>query len=412
MSIRIGDRELAAPKGFTAGTHRTRSPAATVAAFRPLMPALGITRLADVTGLDVVGLPVVQAIRPNARSVSVAQGKGLDRDAAAASALMEAIEAWHGERPAATLRWEQARALLRAGEDVARLADLPRRAGVEVRDDAPMLWCAGWDLLRGRPTWAPHACVAVDFVRDPRELPSPFIESTNGLAAGNDLLEAAVHALCELIERDATALFGLRPPAEQAACAIDLASVDDPACRAVLERFAAAELAVGVDEITSDLGVPAFACRIVDRPGGPRWAARGVARGFGCHLDPAVALLRALTEAAQARLTVIAGSRDDLSLEAYAAFADPQAIALAVAQLDAAGPTRRMPRESQASASFDDDLAVLLGRVRAAGCPQAVLVDLTRPEIGVPVARLVVPGLEGRFSGQAAGPRARARGAA
>lgn len=412
MSIRIGDRELSAPKGYTAGTHRTRSPEETVAAFRGLMPRLGITRLADVTGLDVVGLPVVQAIRPNARSVSVAQGKGLDRAAATASALMEAIEAWHGERPAVTLRWEQARALRREGDEVVDLEGLPRRAGATVRDDVPMLWCRGWDLLRARPTWVPHACVAVDFVRDPRELPPPFIESTNGLAAGNDLLEAAVHALCELIERDATTLFGLRSPDEQGACAIDLGSVDDPACRAVIDRFAAAGIEVGAQDVTSDLGVPAFACRIVDRPGGPRWAARGLARGFGCHLDPAVALLRALTEAAQARLTVIAGSRDDLSLEAYAAFSDPQAIELAVAELRDARPTRNLPCERLSTASFDGDLALLLDRVRAAGCPQAVLVDLTRPELGVPVARVIVPGLEGRFSGAAPGARARARGAA
>lgn len=413
MSIRIGDRVLAAPKGHTAGTHRTRSPADTLAAWAPLMPRLGITRLADITGLDVIGLPVAQAIRPNARSVSVSQGKGLDVAAARASALMEAIEAWHGERVAAPLRHEQARALRRAGEAAVDLHRLPRRAGAEVRDDAPLLWCQGWDLLQQRPTWVPHACVSVDFVRDPRELLPAFIESTSGLASGNHLLEAAVHALCELVERDATALAALRPPAEEAAHRLDLASVDDPACRAVLDKIAAAEVEVGVVDITSDVGVPAYACRLVDRPGGPRWAARGASGGYGCHLDPAVALLRALTEAVQARLTLIAGSRDDLSLRTYEAFADPQAIALEAAALRAVTPTRPLAAAPRlATGSFEGDLAVLLDRLRAVGCESAVLVDLTRPEIGVPVVRLVVPGLEGRFAGAAPGPRARARGAA
>lgn len=413
MSVRIGDLDLAAPKGYTAGTHRTRSPAETLAAFAPLMPRLGVTRLADVTGLDVIGLPVVQAIRPNARSISVAQGKGLDRDAARASALMEAIEAWHGERVDVPLRHEQARALRRAGEDPVELRLLPRRVGAEPRDDVPLLWCRGWDLLRERPTWAPHACVSVDFVRDPREMLPPFIESTSGLASGNHLLEAIVHALCELIERDATALAELRDADERAAADLDLASVDDPGCREVLARIGTAGVEVGVADITSDIGVPAYACRLVDRPGGPRWSARGASRGFGCHLDPAVALLRALTEAVQARLTLIAGSRDDLSPATYEAFADPRAIALEVEALRAARPTRRLADAPRlATGSFEGDVALLLGRLRAVGCEQAALVDLTRPDIGVPVARVIVPGLEGRFSGAAPGPRARARGAA
>src|SRR5690606_34634787 len=134
--------------------------------------------------------------------------------------------------------------------------------------------------------------------------------------------EAIVHALCELIERDATAL---SPLAITDAQRVDLAGVADPSCQAVLGRLTAAEREVGAVDITSDLGVPAYACRIVDRPGAPRWAARGACGGYGCHLDPSVALLRALTEAVQSRLTLIAGSRDDLSMRTYEAFTDPQA---------------------------------------------------------------------------------------
>ena len=58
---------------------------------------MGITRLGDITGLDYIGIPVVVAVRPNSRSVSVSQGKGLDLHQATASALMEAIEGFHAE---------------------------------------------------------------------------------------------------------------------------------------------------------------------------------------------------------------------------------------------------------------------------------------------------------------------------
>ncbi len=407
MAIQLFDRDLAAAKGFRAGTHRTRSPAETLRAYSGLMPRLGVTRLADVTGLDVIGLPVVQAIRPDARSVSVSQGKGLDLDAAAASALMEAIEAWHAERVQAPQRRARAADLRAAGEAVVDLALLPRRGGEAVREDMPLLWCRAWDLLGGRPIWVPHACVSVDLVRDPREPAPPFVESTSGLASGNHLLEACVHALCELIERDATALADLRPE-DEAGRRVDLERVEDEGCQAVLGRIAAASIEVGVFDVTSDLGIPSYVCRLADRPGAPRWAIRGVSSGAGCHLDPGVALLRALVEAAQARLTLIAGSRDDLSPRTYEAFSDPRALELTVAALRAARPARGLPA-SRAAATFEGDLEVLLAALRAAGIEAVALVDLTIPAIGVPVARVVVPGLEGRFLGAAPGPRARAR---
>lgn len=70
------------------------------------MPRMGITRLANITGLDRINLPVVVAIRPNSRSLATSQGKGDALEAAKASALLESIEIWHGERCAAALRYE------------------------------------------------------------------------------------------------------------------------------------------------------------------------------------------------------------------------------------------------------------------------------------------------------------------
>ena len=74
-------------KAYLRGTHRQRPPAETVARVRQLMPVMGITRVANVTGLDFVGVPVVMVTRPNSRSLAVSQGKGLDLDTAKASGL-------------------------------------------------------------------------------------------------------------------------------------------------------------------------------------------------------------------------------------------------------------------------------------------------------------------------------------
>src|SRR6266513_3860017 len=97
MSLLARTAEEPLPKRFRRGTHRTADPGETLARVRPHMARMGITRLGNITGLDRVGIPVAIAVRPNSRSVSVSQGKGLDLPQAMASALMEASEGFHAE---------------------------------------------------------------------------------------------------------------------------------------------------------------------------------------------------------------------------------------------------------------------------------------------------------------------------
>lgn len=104
--IKIFGREYAMKKGYLTGTHRTRSPRETLSDYAHFMPRMGITRLANVTGLDSIGLPVYTAIRPNSRSLATSQGKGFDADSAKASARMESIETWHAEQIQKPLYWD------------------------------------------------------------------------------------------------------------------------------------------------------------------------------------------------------------------------------------------------------------------------------------------------------------------
>ena len=136
--------------------------------------------------------------------------------------------------------------------------------------------------------------------------------------------------------------------------------------------------------------------------------------GSGCHADRAVALIRALTEAAQTRLTYIAGIRDDLSPAEYEEAPEAE---IGGALLDAlaaeARPTSFRDVPSFASDDLAEDLRWALDRLRTAGIARAIAVDLTRPEFGIPVVRLVVPGLEWdpHHPNYRAGPRARAMAA-
>jgi ribosomal protein S12 methylthiotransferase accessory factor len=386
--------------------HRTRAPAETVARARPLMPAMGITRLATVTGLDRIGVPVVMVSRPNARSIAVTHGKGLTLDAARASGLMEAAETWHAERIDLPLKFGSQRDLEAAGHPLVDVDALPRVAGDRFHRDLPMLWIEGRDLFTDEPAWLPYEMVHTNWT-----LPLPpghgcFPASTNGLASGNHPLEAVCHALCEAVERDATTLWRRLGPAARARTGLDLGTVDDGACREVLARIERAGLAVAAWETTTDVAVPSFYCLIVDHRGDVAHPGEGA----GCHPAKEVALLRALTEAAQVRMTYITGARDDLHPDEYAQPALFEKVSKARALMRAIGPPRDFGAiPSRHAATFRDDLAWMLDRLRATGIRQAVAVDLTKPVLGLPVVRVVVPGLEGsdHGDGHVPGPRAR-----
>jgi ribosomal protein S12 methylthiotransferase accessory factor len=240
-----------------------------------------------------------------------------------------------------------------------------------------------------------------------------FPLSSNGLASGNHRLEAMSHALAEVIERDAEALWEISgsPPPQQTR--VDLGSVDDPACCDVLGRFDRAGVAVGAWEITSDVGVPAFRCVILDRSTSPL-RPLGASRGSGCHPSRGMALLRALTEAAQSRLTAISGSRDDILRSRYTTVQDLDGIESLLTELATPGPRRdfRAAPDWQAD-TFDEDLTWMLERLAAIGIHQVVAFDLTQPGLEIPVIRVVVPGLEmtPHIPGYLPGPRARAAAA-
>ena len=217
-------------KNHTSGTHRARSPEETLRQCSTLMERIGITRLANVTGLDFVGIPVYMAIRPTSRTLCVSQGKGVDKVSAKVSALMESIEGWHAERIELPLRYESFHALRKA-ETVMEVGELQLASGGSFDPNRPLLWCRGYDLLQHESLWVPFDCVSLSSVR-PTEGRATFFRSTNGLASGNHLLEATLHALCEVIERDASALWfsdPVDPSGKQTQ--VDAATVDDSICR-------------------------------------------------------------------------------------------------------------------------------------------------------------------------------------
>jgi ribosomal protein S12 methylthiotransferase accessory factor len=390
------------PKKFRRGTHRFTAPADTLARVRPFAGQMGITRLGNVTGLDRIGIPVVVAVRPNSRSVSVSQGKGLELPQAMTSALMEAIEGFHAELAQAerSASYGQFAASHNVVDPLSLCA-----TGRAFDIDHPIAWSLGFDLLHQEPCWVPTEIVHTDFTRP---LDGYFLAGSNGLASGNHPGEAISAAICELVERDAVALWAALGAHEKARRTLDITSIDDPDCLALLAKYEGAGIAVRLWNVTTEIGIAAFLCDIRDPSNDePRRLRRF--HGSGCHPDRGIALSRALTEAAQTRLTYITGIRDDILPAEYR---EPPTSDLVDALLDAL--RLEMPAHSfrDTPRFFSDDLVEdlrwELDRLQSARFAQVVAVDLSRPDFAIPVFKVIIPGLEGdiKHPNYIPGPRA------
>jgi ribosomal protein S12 methylthiotransferase accessory factor len=365
------------------GTLRARDAASTLAWIRPLLPQFGITRVANVTGLDRIGIPVWICIRPNGRSLSVSQGKGVTPELAQVSAVMESIECHHAEHVRPPDLVASHRTVRRRYEVVA-----PRQLQPGIRwkaydDSRPIAWIRGTHLTRREDVLVPHARVDLDWSHAHPDS-GLFLVTSTGLASGNEHEEALCHAIFEVIERDAEWRWDRLSAKAQHATELCAESVEEPMLRHLLDQFADADISVCMWDLTSDVGIPVYYCSIEET--NPFGAIQAFG-GSGCHLSKEIALSRALTEAAQSRLTFIAGSRDDLFPDLYEPAQDTRDVAATSPTLDFR--TRKSPC---LGGTFAEDLATTLDLLRTAGFPDVIAVDHTKPEFGIPVVAVVVSG--------------------
>jgi ribosomal protein S12 methylthiotransferase accessory factor len=378
---------------------RSVPPIETEAQVRSLLPSIPVTRVAELTPLDVVGLPVFSACTPLATDLAVHLGKGIDARGAWLGAVMEAIERVSAEEfdEASTVRASFEELHMGSGDAVALDPGsfcLPPESSYRPDRDIP--WVPGQDLLQDQPVWLARDLV----VNPPRDGLLVHID-TNGLASGNSYLEAVVHGICEVIERDAfsqvdfCAMFADSHDRTMPVRTVDLATLP-PVGASVVERLRAAGQDVVVQDITSDLAVATFAAYVLEpsypTPGG---TVPMLFLGLGTHPDSPVAVVRALVEANQARLARIQGARDSYNTA--------RAHVRTTTLLDVLGrltPAPVVPFDEVPSSPSDDlleDLKFLLGRLESQTLDRCVVVDLMEPDLGIPVVRVRVPGLSSFF---------------
>ncbi|MEU4249343.1 YcaO-like family protein [Amycolatopsis sp. NPDC026612] len=355
------------------GTRRAVAPETTWARVEPLLPEYGITRVADVTRLDDIGIPVFIAIRPESETLAVSQGKGATPLLAKLSAVLESIELWHAERPAP-----------RSFIELPSRLDLPYRlTDLNVRDTGlalealPVQWLTARSLAGGAAVPVPLDVVRLSYSGEHFRRPRIFQTSSTGLASGNTFAEACLHALCEAIERDVLTT-------TSAGQYLDPAAVDDPHLIALLDRLRTAGAEFELVHLPNRFALPTFAARVWS----PLFPV--VCSGSGTHPDPCVALSRAITEAVQSRLTEITSTRDDIpsdfAMDA-AATADP-------GFRSGTTPLAEVRNEyPEGFDGWDEELADVTTRIESTTGRPPLVVDLsTRPEL-FHVVKVVCPGL-------------------
>jgi len=362
-----------------------------------LTRALGVSRIARVTGLDRTGVEVASAIRPRGHVLAVSNGKGRTFAAATAGALHEAAELWAAERPVSLVSGTPAEVRARFGA-AAVLAPEELEPGA-FAPEARVAWCTAGELATGARVLVPAAAVFCPPPGTPSLGPANVRWTSNGLGASRDRARAVAHALCEVVERDwlARALPDGFTEGASARRLVDRATLPRAVTALVSDlegrRFRVHFLdldpgldpGAGADRAAAGPhaapGPAAFAAVLVDPDGGPV----PVAAGYACRLDAAAALEAALLEAAQSRATEIHGAREDVAAGDRHAGA-PLADLLARARPAVRVRPRRGPHGAR------EALSLLVAAASRGGTSPVACVDLAGPA-ELHVVKIVAPGL-------------------
>lgn len=378
-------------------SYRTQAPEVTLRRARQLAPALGITRVTNVTRLDWIGLPVYMSIRPTALpgSLCVNAGKGFSKIEAEVGAYMEAIEfalAEPGNRYVEVHRLT-ARDVLDGRRRPDAILDFCPGMGIEIPLDAPMACVQAKDVVTGAQVYVPAELVFLPFEND-EKWSCYFGANSNGLASGNNREEATLHGLAEVIERDIRSFQCVQDTS--ALIELDTAPAE---IQAIHKSIHDAGLWLYVRYVENPFRLPFFMSTVIDPEfTNPIW----VSAGYGCHFSASVALFRSVTEAIQSRLSFIHGGRDDLldrqkHFEGWSDERIREQFRRVKKTFGRSNPKVRfgsVPCWASSVTSISDGIGLLTRRIQNLGCKHILRVCYTPPDSHLAVVRILVPTLE------------------
>ncbi|MBA3749800.1 MAG: YcaO-like family protein [Nitrosopumilus sp.] len=404
------------------GTSRIQPVEVTLENVNYLIKEIGITRLADITDMDRLKIPNYSAVLPGTEDyIWVYGGKGPTKNHAKASAVMESIERYSSlPRNYINKIIKGSYEELSRSYNILKYNEVIEPISFSLDDKMIMDYCVGYDLLSEKDILVPAALAIFKYIsKSPSVNPYAFYH-TNGLASGNVIEEAICHALCEVIERDATSIAEFASSAFQYHILrtiensfiqsgvniktieskkfiddngvypdVDLNDVDNESVKELFKRFENCQISLTVKDITSDLGIPTFVASSVE------WVNHDygfLVEGHGTHPDSRIALIRAITEVSQSRAANIQGSRDDLRKMKYNP--DDSDDKRSWQFIKSTKIIKFSDIKSYYNEDILDDIRLILEKLKEKELKKVVIVDLTNPRLNIPVIRAIVPGLE------------------
>ena len=375
------------------GTHRVIAPEKTIENNENQLKVAGITRIADITDLDRIGLPIYTAIRPTAEdgAVSIYGGKGISKSHAKASAMMEGFERYSAEKQdsdktvTATVS-----EISKSGEYInPESLNLPKDFKKDTLNSIPLEWSLSHDIISDKDYYIPTNAIYHPYLHD-NSCQSLFKSHTNGLASGNILDEAILHGMFEVIERDAWSIFELT---HKNYSQINLDSIESEIVNDTIDKFESNGIKIKLMDFTADIKVPTIAASADDTI---TKDAGLLTLGMGTHLDPEVAILRALTEVAQSRATQINGAREDTVRADFAREAGYERMKRINKYYFKEEETKidLNELENKSTNSINKDIEIVKDELISNDISQVLYTDLTRPELDIPVVRVIIPEME------------------
>jgi thioglycine synthase len=416
---------------------RIKSAEDTLVEIIPLCKKIGVTRFSDITYMDKLYIPNYTAVLPGTEdSIWVYSGKGPTKAQAKVSALMESVERYSSLSSSYSRSFIQGTHLemSKSYNKVLHPDEVVEPVQQAFHDDSIMDFLPGFDLLNNEEVLVPVQLALSKYSAKPPAIQVFPYSHTNGLASGNVLEEAISHALCEVIERDAVSIADLCASCipysilEKITNSLNEAQngeyqiqinedkfVDDPSIfpevdiseiaeefepiKFLVKRFTNSGIPLLIKEITQkSIGIPTFVASSIE------WITSNYgyfAKGYGTHPDARIALVRAITEVSQTRAGNIQGARDDLKKIKYK---ENDEIYKRKWQFMPASSSLTT-NNNKKTINFSEiktyvkkdmliDIKLILNRLSKAGLRRAIIVDLTIPDVGIPVVRAIVPGLE------------------
>ncbi|MGL4670461.1 MAG: YcaO-related McrA-glycine thioamidation protein [Methanobacteriaceae archaeon] len=385
------------PVNYFECAYRSLDPNETIKRLEKKLKIAGITRITKISGLDRVGIPVYSAIRPSAQegAVSIYAGKGASIEQAKASAMMEGFERYSAEKN----KFDSDKNIISSYSQLENAINPEKLvldknlATSENLENLNIEWASSTDISTGEEVLVPENAVFHPFISETNNY--LFKSNTNGLASGNIIEEAVLHGIFEVIERDAWSIFELTKSNKKQISVENTDNIENPLIKDILNKFKEAGIKIKLMDLTADIKIPTIAASADDNIlKDPALLTLGV----GTHLNPEIAVLRALTEVAQSRATQIHGTREDTVRAVFMRKAGYERMKKInkhyfedYTSENCIGLTEIKNRSSN---SFKKDINTCVKELNTNNIKNVLFTDLKREELGIDVVRVIIPEME------------------